>query len=80
MYYCHGCDHYHDSKSDAGYNETPDHRSYCDDTMPEAVQTLFTPADALKVMLEAIENYQPRVPTNPATLNQIGKVDIANVD
>lgn len=32
MYYCHGCDYYHDSKSDAGYNETPDHRSFCDET------------------------------------------------
>lgn len=35
MYYCRGCDHYHDSKGDAGYNITNDREEYCDDTLPE---------------------------------------------
>ncbi len=35
MYYCSGCDDYHDSRGDAGYNVTTDGKQYCDDTKPE---------------------------------------------
>ncbi len=37
MYYCHGCDYYHDSKGGSGYNDR-DGKAYCDETAPEKIE------------------------------------------
>lgn len=42
MYYCNGCDDYHDSKGDAGYNSAPDLKQYCDDTVPYESEPLLS--------------------------------------
>lgn len=70
MYYCHGCDYYHDSKSDAGYNETPDHRSFCDETMPVTDEQCTNP-----VWHDVFGN-TPRIPTIDAIKTVLSAPDV----